>query len=183
MDDLYGGKFFKNTFSDRPGNCGIPEIMYEKILYSMDEGVHGIDANGILCVFNPAQEKLDGYRGKDVLGKHVTDVYKLDWQSSLLLKVLKEGRPILNHHQTYTTMAGKVVDIICSVFPIYHHGHIVGSVAITRDFTNFCKLAEKVLDLQESMDQDVPVSAKAKGTSNKKEDIQIVGENPRFKDV
>ncbi|MDK2878678.1 MAG: arginine utilization regulatory protein, partial [Thermoanaerobacteraceae bacterium] len=94
---------------------------------------------------------MDGYKACDVLGKHVTEVYKLDWQSSLLLKVLKEGKPILNYHQTYNTMAGKVVDIICSVFPIYQNGEVVGSVAITRDFTNFRNMAEKVLDLQESL--------------------------------
>jgi hypothetical protein len=49
-----------------------------------------------LRIFNPAQEKLDGCRACDVLGKHVTEVYKLDWQSSLLLsaqrRVLSPGR-------------------------------------------------------------------------------------------
>jgi len=183
MDDLYGRKLFQETFSKHLKTPGIAEIMYEKILYSMEEGVHGIDENGILCIFNPAQEKLDGYRAEDVLGKHVTDVYKLDWQSSLLLKVLKEGKPILNHHQTYTTMAGKLVDIICSVFPIYHQGRVVGSVAITRDFTNFCKLAEKVLDLQESLVQKASSPPDIIGSSNKKEDIQIVGKNSRFKEA
>ncbi|MDN5313384.1 MAG: arginine utilization regulatory protein [Thermoanaerobacteraceae bacterium] len=165
-------------------NGWVQERMYEKIIYSMDEGVHGIDAQGILRIFNPAQEKLDGYKACDVLGKHVTEVYKLDWQSSLLLKVLKEGKPILNYHQTYNTMAGKVVDIICSVFPIYQNGEVVGSVAITRDFTNFRNMAEKVLDLQESLAmRSLQPARKIEEDNGIKSFRQMVGNNRRLKEA
>jgi arginine utilization regulatory protein len=137
-----------------------------------------------LRIFNPAQEKLDGCRACDVLGKHVTEVYKLDWQSSLLLKVLKEGKPILNYHQTYNTMAGKVVDIICSVFPIYQDGKVAGSVAITRDFTNFRNMAEKVLDLQESLAmRSLQPARKIEEDNGIKSFRQMVGNNRRLKET
>ncbi|MEL7568101.1 MAG: sigma 54-interacting transcriptional regulator [Dehalobacterium sp.] len=125
--------------------------MYEKIINSIEEGIHSIDLNGNIIIYNSAQEKLEGYRASDVLGKHVTEIYNLDKTSSLLLRVLEEGRPILDYHQEYTTKNGKYIDVLCSTVPIYSGNKIVGSTAILKDFSAFRQMAERMLYLQEKL--------------------------------
>lgn len=127
--------------------------VYENILNSIDEGIHVADRNGNLQFINPAQEKLDGYKSEEVLGKHWLDVYNLDKDSSLILKVLKEGKPILNRYQNYVTHNGKYVSVVCSCVPLYSEGKIIGSAAITKDYVKFKEIAEKILNMQEIHDK------------------------------
>ena len=124
---------------------------YEKIINSIDEGIHSIDTNGNFLLYNPAEEKLEGYKASDILGKHVTEIYNLDKTTSLLLKVLETGIPIYNKRQEYFTKHGKHIDVITSTMPLHCGNNIVGSIAISKDFTQFRHMAERILDLQEKL--------------------------------
>lgn len=154
--------------------------MYEKILNSIEEGIHGIDTRGNIIIYNSAQEKLEGYKATDVLGKHVTEIYNLDQTSSLLLKVLDEGRPIIDYHQEYTTKNGKYIDVLCSTVPIYSGDKIVGATAILKDFSKFREMAERILYLQEKL----TVKWSKKTSTQKKETRitfdSIIGLNKKF---
>lgn len=154
--------------------------MYEKIINSIEEGIHSIDTKGNIIIYNSAQENLEGYKSSEVLGKHVTEIYNLDKTSSLLLKVLEEGRPILDYHQEYTTKNGKYIDVLCSTVPIYSGNKIVGSTAILKDFSKFRQMAESMLYLQEKL-----TVKWSKTTSVQKKEAQItfdklIGLNKQF---
>lgn len=154
--------------------------MYENIINSIDEGIHAIDTSGKLFVYNSSIEKLEGYKASEIIGKHVTEVYNLDWKTSLLLKVLKEGNPIFDFHQSYTTTNGKWVDVMTSIVPLYSKDKIIGAAAILKDFTNFKKMAEQVLDLQEQL-HNKKLNTNNQ-TSGKKHDTkyEILGKNKQF---
>ena len=124
---------------------------FETIIDAIDEGIHSIDTDGNFCLYNPAEEKLEGYRASEILGKHVTDIYDLDNTSSLLLKVLKDRIPIYNQRQEYFAKNGNRIDVLCSVMPLYSGNKIIGSVAISKDFSQFRHMAERILDLQEKL--------------------------------
>lgn len=124
---------------------------YEKIINSIDEGIHCIDSNGNFLLYNPAEEKLEGYKAADILGKHVTEIYNLNKTTSMLLKVLDTGIPIYNIRQEYFTKHGKHIDVITSTMPLHCGTKIVGSIAISKDFTKFRHMAERILDLQEKL--------------------------------
>ncbi|MGI6679100.1 MAG: sigma 54-interacting transcriptional regulator [Dehalobacterium sp.] len=125
--------------------------MYENILNSIEEGIHCIDINGNIIIYNLAQEKLEGYTSGEVLGKHVTEIYNLDHKSSLLLRVLEEGRPLLDQHQEYSVKNGKYVDVLCSTVPLYSGKKIIGAAAILKDYAKWRQMAERMLDLQEKL--------------------------------
>lgn len=155
--------------------------IYEKIMNSIDEGIHCIDRDGNIIIYNSAQEKIEGYRASEVIGKHVTEIYDLDEKTSLLLKVLEEGRPIYDYHQEYVTKGGRYIDVICSTVPLYSGNKIVGAAATLRDFSKFREMAEKILDLQEKL-----TLKSEKGTNqthNKEERItfeRLLGLNKQF---
>jgi len=150
----------------------IMKEMYEKIINSIEEGIHSIDVNGNLIIYNSAIEKLEGYRSSEVLGKHVTEIYNLDKTSSLLLKVLEEGRSIIDYHQEYSTKKGKYVDVLVSTVPLYSGNKIVGATAILKDFSKFRQMAERMLYLQEKL-----TVKWSKTTSVQKKESQITFDN------
>jgi arginine utilization regulatory protein len=121
--------------------------VYKTVLNSIDEGIHVADENGYVRFINPSQEKLDGYKLEDIIGKHWTDIYDLTEDSSLVLKVLHDGKPILDSYQNYVTRNGKYVSIVTSAVPLYSEGRIIGAAAITKDFMKFKEIADKILQI------------------------------------
>ncbi|MHB9094797.1 MAG: sigma-54 interaction domain-containing protein [Eubacteriales bacterium] len=121
---------------------------YENILNSIDEGVYFCDINGQIRFYNPSMARLDGYKVEHVLGKHITDIYKTDWNTSLSLTVLRTGQPIIDYLRKYTTCNGITVNAVCSVIPLYSGGKLIGSASIEKDFSKFIEIAERISNLQ-----------------------------------
>jgi len=150
----------------------------ENIINSVDEGIYVTDAAGILIGYNPALETIEGYKAEDVLGRHVTEVYPLNFKTSLLLQAIATGRPILDHYQEYF-INGREVSIICNTVPLFTDGKVTGAASIVRDFSRIREMMDKNLDLQEKL------AVKSRKSADKEEDsspyftfTQIVGENP-----
>ncbi len=141
--------FSDNHFNIELGNrCAEMKILidiYESILNSIDEGIHVADINGYVKYINPSQQSIDGLTA-DVIGKHWTEVYRLDEETSLVLKALHEAKITHDEYQTYVTREGKYVSIVCSTMPLYSEGKMIGAVAITKDFIKFKEMAEKILN-------------------------------------
>jgi arginine utilization regulatory protein len=120
--------------------------IYESILNSIDEGIHVADVNGNIKYINPAQQQIDGLTS-EIIGKHWTDIYDLDDETSLVLQALKGPKYIYDQYQRYVTRGGKYVSIVCSAMPLYSEGKMIGAVAITKDFPRFKEMAERVLNI------------------------------------
>jgi arginine utilization regulatory protein len=87
---------------------------------------------------------------ENVLGKHVTELYPLDWESSVLLKTITTGKPILDYYQEYY-VNNRQICIICNTVPLFQNGVVSGAACIVRDFSRFKEMVEKNLDLQEKL--------------------------------
>lgn len=149
---LYRTLFFSdNHFNIELGNryaeLKVLKDIYESILNSIDEGIHVADINGRVSYINPSQQNIDSLTS-EVIGKHWTEVYDLDNETSLVLKALNEGIQTQDEYQHYVTRGGKYVSIVCSAVPLYSDGKIIGAAAITKDFIKFKEMAERVLHLQ-----------------------------------
>lgn len=114
----------------------IRRSLLEAIVQYSQDGIHAVDLNGNMIVYNEAQGKIDNYNPEDALNKKLVDIYVLNEESSLLLKVLKTQKPIENTRQGYYTRAGSFVDCVTNVIPLFHHGKIFGSAAIVRDYSS-----------------------------------------------
>lgn len=132
--------------------------LLSNIFNVFDEGVEVVDANGIFCIYNRAQEELNNVRASEVVGRHVTEVYNLNMDTSLLLKVLKTGTPIYDYHQQYSTITGKPINIMCNIIPIKFKGETIGAAAITKDFSGFLETTERILISSSSPSPCVSIS-------------------------
>ncbi|MEL7565072.1 MAG: sigma 54-interacting transcriptional regulator [Dehalobacterium sp.] len=150
-DPIVKAMVLKDITSAKKNEIELKEVKqkndnYEDILNSLDHGVQVVNEKGIVTFYNPVQERLDNMKKENVIGKHMTEIYKLDDESSFLLRVLKTGKSI-DDRQAYVTASRKLVNIISTAVPFYRDNKIVGAVAITKDFDSMWEFSKRVLAL------------------------------------
>lgn len=177
---FFSDNHFNIELANRYAETKVLNDVYESILNSIDEGIHVADINGNIKYINPSQRNLDGL-SDDVIGKHWTEVYDLDDETSFVLKALKEARYTYDEYQNYVTRGGKYVSIVCSAMPLYSEGRIIGAVAITKDFLKFKEMAERIL----SLDREIHKTENKKKRKHKEKYFtftQIMGNNKQIRE-
>ncbi|SFI68563.1 sigma-54 interaction domain-containing protein [Thermoflavimicrobium dichotomicum] len=130
------------------------EEMFKKVLECLDEGIHIVDSSGFTVFYNRAASLLDDLPVQEVLGKHVLEAFpSLTEKTSTLLKVLKTGEPVKEKQQTYMNSQGKQITTVNKTLPIRIKGKLIGAVEIAKDITRIKELSEKVIDLQEQIQE------------------------------
>lgn len=122
--------------------------LLSNVINSIDDAVLVCDHTGQLIVYNDANSRMDGLLREQVLGKHVTSVYRLTEAQSLLLQAMEQRKPILNRHQSYTTFQHRNLDIMCSTFPLFQNHQVIGAVSIMKDYSQMKLLSDRVIELQ-----------------------------------
>jgi arginine utilization regulatory protein len=143
----------------------------------IEDGVHIVDQNGITIFYSTALEKIENNTAANVVGKHIREAYRLDEESSILLKVLQSGKAIRNHLTTYFSKKGTEINIITDTFPIYNGPEIIGAVSVNNDITSKKQLVNKVIDLQKQLYTNITKN----GTYYTFNDI--VGDSPAISEV
>lgn len=105
------------------------------ILGFANEGIVGIDRNGIITVFNPSAEHIMGTSGQQVLGQSIEKVFP----TINLTKVLRTCQPELNQVQSL-----KNTQIVINRIPILLNGEAVGAMATFQDVGIIQEAEEKI---------------------------------------
>jgi arginine utilization regulatory protein len=150
---------------------GMQELvyLYEKVLDSIDAGVHVINSDGKTIIYNKKMMNIEGMDIDDVLDKNLLEVFQFNYgEESTLLDVLRTGNPALNVKQTYFNVKGHEITTINNTYPVFHEGALVGAMEIARDVTKLEKLIR----------ENVTKKDEATYTFD-----HIVGEDLRFKEV
>jgi arginine utilization regulatory protein len=115
--------------------------LYEKVLDSIDAGVHVINSEGKTIIYNRKMMNIEGMDVADVLDKNLLEVFQFSYgEESTLLNVLRTGKPALNVKQTYFNVKGSEITTINNTYPVFHDEVIVGAMEIARDITKLEKL-------------------------------------------
>lgn len=117
----------------------------------LEEGIHIVDSQGNTIFYSKGLEKIEKIKSSNVLGKHISEAYKLDDESSVLLKVLKSGIAVKNYETSYMTAKGKTISIITNTYPIYANGSVVAAVSVNKDITNKKAMTETIMKLQKQL--------------------------------
>lgn len=144
----------KNKGADNPQTAEDAAQEKELLLAALnvlEDGIQVVDKEGRTVLYTEACEKIEQSKSEYVLGKHISEAYPMDDESSILLKVLKTGVSVRNHHMTYITPQGKTADIITNTYPILKNSTVVAAVSVNRNITKVKELAEKVLQLQKDL--------------------------------
>lgn len=125
----------------------------ERILDTIDDCVFIIDNKGKFVLYNKANARLDNLPADKVIGKHITEVYNLNENTSITLQVLDQKKAIKNVYQEYETISGKHVTSISSAYPIFVGKEQAGAVIITKDMNIFKSMLTEFKSKSEQQDQ------------------------------
>lgn len=118
------------------------KMMQELIFNSIEEGMIGIDDQGIVNLFNKSAEKMTHISVDNAIGKHVHEVISL----SELPRVFDSGRVELNKE----LILESGTKIVTSRYPmIDEEGKQVGAIAVFKDISEVVRLAEEITNLTE----------------------------------
>lgn len=131
----------------------VKKDILENIVNSIDEAIMACDADGYMTLYNNSTEKLDGMIREKVIGQHVTKVYDLSEETSLMMQAIKQKKSFIDTRQTYITYAGKRLNIVCNTYPLFQNDEVIGAVSIMRDNSKIQELLEEIVDLRESIDK------------------------------
>jgi two-component system phosphate regulon sensor histidine kinase PhoR len=112
----------------------------ELMLYNIDEGVFTADRELRILTFNPAAQKILGWREEEVIGRPCAEIFKEDSASShqeeLLSEAMRKAHPVTSVKEGHPVInkAGQRIFIASSVVPLLDlDGQVIGAMATFRD--------------------------------------------------
>ncbi|GAB4275387.1 MAG: sigma-54-dependent Fis family transcriptional regulator [Deferrisomatales bacterium] len=149
-------------------------VNYLDILRVLDEGVIITDQAGVIRFYNRAQARIDGVDPAYPVGKKATEVYDLTDETSLIMRCLHSQTPLVDRHLLYKTSLGRIVNSICSVYPLFNDQGLVGAVCFVRDYN----LVENTIT--SICSRSVPDSGAPAGNGTRYGFSDLIGESPVF---
>lgn len=176
-------------------NQGNIELIFGKVLDSIDAGVHVIDSEGNTIFYNKKMSEIEGMKIEDVLHKNIREIFSFhkNGQSTLLL-VLNKRSEILNVRQSYFNNKQQEITTINNTFPIEKDGILIGAMEIARDVTKIEKMIqdtifhkgdakytfESIIGVSTAITEVIEASKRAMRTNSS---ILIVGETGTGKEL
>ena len=138
------------------------------IVETTDDAVISKDVNGIITSWNPAAERLYGYRSEEVIGKPVSILIPNDRpdEEPRILARLRRGEAIDHYETVRVAKDGRRLHVSLTVSPIHDAtGQLVGASKIARDITEQKRTQEEIARLlaaERAARQDAEVASRAK---------------------
>lgn len=128
--------------------------LYEEAMDYITEGVQVFDKKGYLIFCNKISERLEKTNRKNIIGKHLLDIYDLNEDYSTILNTLKTKKPVLNRCDTFKNKDGDMIITINSGYPLFDGNELIGAVSTVQDMTVLENFWEKINDLEEYISKE-----------------------------
>ncbi|SDF47238.1 Arginine utilization regulatory protein RocR [Sporomusa acidovorans DSM 3132] len=120
--------------------------LLHSIIDVVSDGVYAVSVDGTILICNKAHKKMDGTTHNHVVGKKDVDVYYLELENFQRYAITKNPEPLLDQYMTYTTIAGKKVDIVYNSYPFFQNGNLSAVISIGRDKPSINELLTMVIN-------------------------------------
>jgi len=117
------------------------------IVNSCPDPIIGETLDGIITDWNPAAERVYGYRADEAIGQSIVLISPPDRSDEVryLLHQVRQGTTVEGYETVRRTRDGRLIDVSLTVFPIRdEQGVVIGASATTRDISGR-KAAEAAL--------------------------------------
>lgn len=119
---------------------------FAAIVEGSNDAIVAKDLNSIILSWNPAAERIFGYRADEMLGRSITLIIPEDRQHEEVdfISRLRRGERIQHFETIRRKKNGQLFPISVSISPIRdRHGQIIGASKIARDITAQHRAAEQ----------------------------------------
>jgi len=113
----------------------------ELMLYNIGEGMFTVDRERRILTFNPAAEKILGWREEEVIGRPCAEIFREEdvassYQEELLSEAMRKAQPVTSIKEGHpvTNKDGQQIFIASSVVPLLDlDGQVIGAMVAFRD--------------------------------------------------
>ncbi len=153
-------------------HLALDHVDFLSIFDCFDEGIIIVDDQGRIVYYNDTMSRIDDLKPDATVGRRVTEIYDLTVETSMIMRCLRAGEPIVNRTFFYRTRMGKVANTIHSVFPLIRDEKLIGAICFVKDYNL----------LEAGITSITPSSEKGEGDSSGAGYIfnDIVGHDPEL---
>lgn len=102
-------------------------------IYNYFDGIIVTDSKGVIQYYTNMRTDVYDLKSEDIIGKTVLELHPyLTEETSSIMRVLKNGKPVYNHVEYLTSKHGQNVTNIYSTLPIIKDGKVVGAIDLSR---------------------------------------------------
>lgn len=111
-------------------------------------GVMILDKDGIVLYINRILIRTDDLEDADILGKKMVDFYPVEKDRHISIQTIRTGKPIIKKTVLYYSHKNKLVNSLCSTFPLYHQGRVEGVIHFSLNLL----ISQRLIEQHESQD-------------------------------
>jgi len=107
----------------------------------------GMTLDGVVCSWNPAAERLLGYRAAEIIGKSAASLCPSDHlaEDSIILDLVRRGEKVTRFETSRLKKDGSRVEVLLTISPFRDpDGNIVGAATLLRDITKYQQANEQL---------------------------------------
>lgn len=139
-------------------------------------GVMVLDKSGVFRYMNRLFILTDDFQDEDVLGKPMVDFYPLERDCHMSILSMETGKPIIKKTVIYYTHKKKLVNSLCSTFPLMSRGQVEGAIHFSLNLQVSQRLMERHENVEANMlPREVPPEKKTHRFNS------IIGEDSQLK--
>ncbi len=127
------------------------EKLLKNALDRIYDGIQIYNEKGEILFFNSASKELVGIEDKELYGKHLTDVFKVDEDYSTTLTALKSGKMVENRFDNYEGYRGKKLITVNTAYPVYDEGSLMGVISFERDINSLSSKINQLKEIKSSL--------------------------------
>lgn len=126
------------------------------IVQSSDDAIFSLTADGLIESWNPAAERLYGFRAEEIVGKHVELTAPPDRRDEVTQNIRRAiaGEHVRNQETVRLAKDGRRIDVALTISPIYDsEGRVSGMSTSARDITDRKQAEERARGLSRALEE------------------------------
>lgn len=126
------------------------------VLHNSADMVITTDSKANIVEFNPAGERMLGYKKEEIYGTSVEKFYRHAEERRKIIEKLREKEQISNYETKLWTKKGKLLDISLSLSQLKDNkGNVMGTVGISKDISKQKQLEKKLRESNKKLEQKI----------------------------
>jgi PAS domain S-box-containing protein len=134
----------------------VAERRLAAIVQSSDDAIFSVTADGLIESWNPAAERLYGFRADEIVGKHVELTAPPDRRDEVILNIPRAmaGEHVRDQETVRLAKDGRRIDVALTISPIYDSGGKVSGMSTSaRDITDRKQTEERARALSRALEE------------------------------
>lgn len=131
-------------------------LLYASIFDSCFDAIDFKTPDGVIVAWNPSAERLYGYRNDEIVGRHVSILYKSEDFEEFALHLAEATEKLKKSHfqSSRLTKSGERIVVFMTLSPIVDQvGKLLGVSAISRDITGEIQMKKETERLERDRDE------------------------------